>query len=478
MKRTVHKLTEQQKNEQIRRAFLFRALASTGSPISSRLSYGNTTTFNGLRDVYEALGYPKIDGIKFSDYYFRYRRQDIAGAIVEKPVEGSWDKLPIVHTNEEDSEKDPFREEWEAFEKKHSLYRMFQRADRVARIGSYGVLLLGFNDNAEFNQPVTKASDLLYLQPFTKDNAPIKQFVEDKNDIRYGLPLTYGLNISNTPGQQSSMEQVVHWSRVIHIAENLLESNIEGVPCLERPFNRMLNLELLLGGSAEMFWQGAFPGLAFIAKDDADLTAIAADMEDEIKKYTHQLERYMKLQGIDVKQLNSAAVDPTAHVDAQLKMISICTKIPKRILEGSERGELSSGQDADAWDDECDRRRKNHIEPTIIRAFIDRLNQVGVLKVPEVGYNVEWPPMRTQTEEERANTGKSVAEALSKYFSVPEAQLSMTFHSFLVEVLGYDKEKADRVVKSAEEIVVKSVEDDGQDDDEIDELEIGDEQNA
>ena len=139
-------------------------------------------------------------------------------------------------------------------------------------------------------------------------------------------------------------------------------------------------------------------------------------------------------------------------------------------MEGSERGELSSGQDADAWDDECDRRRRNHIEPTIIRAFIDRLNQVGVLKVPEAGYNIEWPPMRTQTEEERANTGKVVAEALSKYFSTPEAQLSMTFHSFLVEVLGYDKEKADRVVKSAEEIVVKSVDDDGHDDDEIDEF--------
>jgi len=459
------KLTANEKTDQIRRVALYRALQS--GIVGSRLTYGNTTTFGGLRDVYTALGYPGLDGIKFSDYYHRYRRQDIAGKVIEKPVEASWRRLPIVRGT--DDKSDAYKEAWEELEKRLGIYNILIRADKVSGIGQYGVLLMGFNDQAEnLGQPVESASELLYLQPFTEANAPIKQYVTDPKDPRFGLPLTYGLRIANTPGTASTLETTVHYSRVVHIADNLLESNVLGIPRLERIFNRLLNMELIVGGSAEMFWQGAFPGMAFTAAEDTTIQPQdAAALEEEIQKYVHNLERYMKLQGLDVKSLAPAVADPTQHGELQLKMISIATGIPKRILEGSERGELSSSQDTEAWDDQCDGRRKTFVEPCILRPVIDKLNAFGILKVPAGGYDIEWPDLSAPSDKDKAETGRIRSEGLSKYLSSPDAQLSMPLEQYLLEIMELAEDKVERIMTALKTYIPPMAADDGQGDDDL-----------
>jgi len=468
-------LNDREKQEQIRRVAMYRALSA--NIVASRMSYGNTTTFNGLRDVYTALGYPGLDGIRYQDYYTRFRRQDIAGKIIKKPVEASWRRLPIIRG--ENDKSDTFKDAWEELEKKLGIYNLLIRADIVSGIGRYGAILLGLNDGSEsLEEEVTSASELLFLQPFSEENAPIKQYVTDKRDPRFGRPLTYGLKIISQPGSNSILETTVHHSRVIHLADNLLESNIEGMPRLEAVYNRLLNMELIVGGSAEMFWQGAFPGMAFNAKEDFDISQVAEDLEAEIQKYVHNLERHMKLQGIDVQNLAPAVADPTAHIDAQLKMISIATGIPKRILEGSERGELSSSQDTEAWDDLMDGRRRNYVEPCIIRPLIDRLGELGILKLPAGGYQVEWPDLSAPSDKDKAETGRIRSEALSKYISSPDAQLTMPIEQFLKEIMELDEEKVERIMMAISTYVPEISGDDGEDDDLDDEKLIDEEDNA
>lgn len=463
-KPTATVLNEVEKNEQLRRQLLYRAL--TTNLMTSRMTYGNTTTFGGLRDVDAALGYPSLEGIKYADYYARFRRQDIAAKIIEKPVDASWRRLPIVRAANEKSEA--FKEAWEILQKRLGIYNILIRADKVTGIGEYGVLLLGFNDGAEsLAEPVTKATDLLYLQPFSKDNAVIKSYEIDKNNPRFGLPLTYSLRIANVPGTISTTESIVHYTRVIHIAEGLTESNILGTPRLERVFNRLLNLELIVGGSAEMFWQGAFPGLAFKAESETNVELDKEALEEEIKKYVHNMERYLKLQGIDVQSLAPVVADPTKHVDVQLKMISIASGIPKRILEGSERGELSSSQDTEAWDDLMDGRRLNYNEPVILRPLIDRLIEFGVLQAPANGYDIEWPDLSAPSDKDKAETGRIRSEALSKYLSSPDAQLIMPLKAFLAEVMELTEEKVERIMQMVDEVMAKARIPDGQGDDEL-----------
>lgn len=458
-------LTSAEKDEQIRRVALFRALSS--NVLASRATYGNTTTFSGLRDVYAALGYPGLDGIKYSDYYSRFRRQDVAAKIVEKPVDASWRRLPIIRGKDETS--NAFKEVWEKLEKSNGIYNALIRADKISGIGQYGIILLGVNDQAEnFAEPLERATELLYLQPYSEENAPIKKLVSEKNDPRYGLPEAYSLRMSTALNAQSNVETEVHHSRVIHLADNILESNVLGTPRLERVFNRLLNLELIVGGSAEMFWQGAFPGLAFSAKDNYDISPeVAAELDEEIKKYVHNLERYMKLQGIDVENLAPAVADPTAHVDVQLKMISIASGIPKRILEGSERGELSSSQDTEAWDDLMDGRRQSYCEPKIIRPLIDRLAEVGIIKLPQDGYTIEWPDLSAPSDKDLAEIGRIRSEAISKYTSTPDAQYIVPPQCFLEEIMELTPEKVERIMAEVERAIPPAIEDDGQGDDDL-----------
>jgi len=450
------KTNKAEASTQINRAILNKIFAN--SVIQSRMSYGNTKTFNGLRDPYQALGYPQVGQISYSEYFAKYLRQDIASAIIDKPVYGAWREAPIIRTEGVDEEQDSFKQAWDELNNKFKLINMFQRLDKLAGLGKYAVLYFGVQDGSqEAGEELIRASKLLYIQPYSEDNAPIKAMDMDRTSERYALPETYGLKTVTISGGQvdynSTNETRVHHSRLLHVADNLLENNVFGIPRLEKIYNRLLNLELIVGGSAEMFWQGAFPGLAFNVQEgyelgEPELTAL----EEEIKKYVHNMERYMKLNGIDVNNLSSQVVDPLNHIEAQLKMISIATGIPKRILEGSERGELASSQDTKAWNNYCDNRRTTFCEHEILRPTVDKLIDIQVLPEPQGGeYTVEWPDLDAPSDKDKAEVGKIRSEAIRSYTATPDAQLLFPLRSYLTDILDMSPEKIERIMQESEE---------------------------
>ena len=448
-------LTSGEKDEQLRRMMLFRALST--NLLSTRQAYGGTQTFSGLRDVYTALGYPLLSQIKFIDYWTRYKRQDIAGRIVDAPVEGSWARLPIINSKDD---SDKFKDAWTELEEHLGIYNTLIRADILSGIGQYGVILLGLNDGTDnFAQPATTAKELLYMHPFHEDNAAIKTYDIDRYSPRYGQPESYSLQLANLPGLTSQVAIDVHHTRILHLADNLLESNVFGTPRLEKPYNDLIGLEMVVGSSPEMFWQGAFPGMAFKAQEDFNITPeIKLQLDDEITKYVHQMERYMKLQGLDIQQLSPNISSPKDVSDLLIKMISISTKIPKRILEGSERGELSSTQDAEEWDSRCDLRRKNYVGPSILRKLIKRLGELRILEVPKK-YTIEWPDLSTPSDADQATTGKTRTEAIAKYAATPEAQLIVPVEQYLSDILQLPAEVVQRIVDAGEEAQAKAMAD-------------------
>ena len=57
--------------------------------------------YGGERDLYRALGYPSGE-IKFADFYLRYTRQDIAKAVIDRPVRATWQgALELVEMEEQ-----------------------------------------------------------------------------------------------------------------------------------------------------------------------------------------------------------------------------------------------------------------------------------------------------------------------------------------------------------------------------------------
>lgn len=403
-------------------------------------------SFGTTRDIYTALGYEKAPN--FSHYMARYTRQDIARAIIDAPVAYSWRKPPTI--TESDTEETPFEADWQELVDKKQIFHLMARADRLAGIGNYSVLFIGADDSAEFKEELTRASRLLYLMPFSMANATIAEYEKEKTNERFGLPNIY--NIHATNGTGAKFNSRVHHSRIIHIAEDCLEDNVNGAPQLESVLNRLHDLEILAGGSAEMFWRGAFPGYGLKADEGHTLSDQSlADVQTEMEDYLHDLKRYIRLEGLSIENLSMQVASPKEHIDAQLMLIAAAKRIPKRILQGSELGQLAGDEDERAWLSRIEDRRKNFCEPVILRPLIDRLISCGILPEPSSGYSVKWPDLMAPSEKDIADIGAVRAMAAKNYME-SGADALIPPEIFYEKILGMSKDEISQILDMLKEI--------------------------
>lgn len=418
-------------------------------------------THNGARDLYTILGYKRE--LCFDDYFWRYERQDIATRVVNAFPSACWSMKPLVTesntpTNDTDFEK--------AFAKlliDKKVYHYLARADVLSGIGRYGVVVLGFADNKKLNTPATKRAGmkLAYMRPYHEGSVSIESYDTDTLSERYMLPVMYKINtaiseVSNalSPTTADTINTIsVHWTRIIHILPELgTENDIYGTPRLKNIYNRLQDIEAIAGGGAEMFWRGAFQGLVFKNDEGATMNdAGKAALESEIEEYVNNMKRYIKTQNMEVKPLETQVADPTNHFDIQVTLISSAKGMPKRIILGSERGELASSQDEVNWNKKVDERRVDHCELTILRPFIDRMIDLGALPEPSNPYTITWPDLYATSGLEKAKISEALMRALKDYLTMPESQMILPPKIFLQKILGLSENE----VAMAEEIISK-----------------------
>lgn len=406
--------------------------------------------YGGQRDIVEALGYPRT--ILYDDLLAVYTRQEMAKAIIDRPVKSTWRgdfKLVETYTDDET----PLEQAWNQLYRSLHMKQNFLRVDKLASLGNYAILFLGFNDinNSEALVNPVKAGtgrELLYTKPFGQNVINITEWDLDTSSPRYGQPLLYSVDMDE-PAMRQGRNALIHHSRIIHVAYDLLESEHEGTPILESVFNRLKDLEKLVGGSAEMFWRGARPG--YVSKIDPDYM-LTAETEDGLKRqldeFENNLRRFLVLEGASIESLEPQVVDPSMHVDIQIQMISAVTGIPKRILTGSERGDLASTQDKDNWLDLVQMRREEYAEPKIVRALIDRCIEFGALPPPiKDTYKIKWQDLYAPSVKDQTTIGQLRALALKHYTTNEFADRFIPFEAFLTFFLGLDDEEVEYIMK-------------------------------
>ena len=196
--------------------------------------------FGGSRDTYSVLGYKKT--LTFSDFYQRYRRQNIARRIVTAPPAATWRHTPILKEDENPDQDTAFEAAWKNLERRLRVTAALEQVDRLAGIGRYGVLLIGVRGEGDLAVPLRRGSlsnpdQVIFLRAYTEASADIKTFITDPQDERFGQVGTYEI----TTGNQSETTRVssftarrrVHWTRVIHVAEETEENDVYGTPRLE-----------------------------------------------------------------------------------------------------------------------------------------------------------------------------------------------------------------------------------------------------
>ena len=412
------------------------------SEVVRRLSYlsGLGQSFGGKRDLYAECGFPKL--LTYQDFYNRYRRQGVAKTVVDIFPKMTWRMWPEIKDMEKAGVSE-FEMAWKTLCKSKKLFYYIPKADRLSGIGQFGILVMGFNDGATLDKPVEKASELLYLQAYPEGNVSISKYNQDSKSSRYGLPELYQVSITSADGITTTTKSI-HWTRVLHLAEDCESSEVFGTPRMESVFNDLMSLEQLIGGGSEMFWKGAFPGYNFKIDANAETSNQSLSVvKEEIEKLMHGLQRYIRTKGITAESLAQQISDPTNLIDAILTSISVSKRIPKRILEGSERGELASTQDKDNWLDQIVERQINYAEPFILRPFIDTLIRYQVLPAPIGGkYDVVWPSLYEADELRKADVALKKTQALAAYSGAVGIESIIPVKSYLTRVLGFSDEEA------------------------------------
>lgn len=376
--------------------------------------------YNGNRDIYTTAGYVAQDQVTFDHYWGIYKRGDIGGRIVDMPAKTTWRTPPqVVEMDGEEVKADTkFVQEFNKMAKRLRLWHYLMRVDMLAGIGRYAVLMLGVRNATAQAQvtplvKVSKPEDVIYLGVYHEKNAAIKEWVTDTGDPRYGLPKVYQLKVSSSHQGFANADMMVHASRVIHVAENVLEDDVFGRPRLERPLNRLFDLDKVAASTGEAYWQAVARILQ--AKVDPEMEAddaLMKDLDEKLSEMIHDLRRTFHAQGVDLSWLDSKTPDVSQVSDFYFSLIAGATGYPKRILFGSEMGELASSQDQENFYGQINERQEHFAEPTILRAFIDRMIAVTALPKPQTGeYKIVWPTLFEAPEKEKSEVMLNRARA-------------------------------------------------------------------
>jgi hypothetical protein len=355
------------------------------------------------------------------------------------------------------------------------------------------------------------ARRLLFMRVFDETLVQVVQYEADMRNPRFGQPVMYRVTLNDPrmphTGVGLPLNTVrVHWSRIVHLADNLLSSEIFGLPRLQVIWNRLLDLRKLYGGSAEGYWRsGCMTGISLETNPQlgGDVAVNKAALADEMENYFNGLQRYIALMGMTAKTLGPQVVDPTSQINVQVEAVCIALEMPIRVFKGSERGELASSQDDANWNGRVKHRQHTYLTPRVIVPLVDRLIQLGILPPPgskgkarvqnllrtnqllvdmgkeprfivkkmpngrpgwivvnkgtgrttvvtPAGYSVEWPDVEANSDQEKAQIALTKTQAVVAY-TASQASTQMPPSVFYTQIMGMDEEEVSEMLDAGEE---------------------------
>lgn len=397
--------------------------------------------FGGKRKLYEIFGYTK--DVRPEDLLAKYQRQDIASRIVNAFPNATWSQPPkVLFSNTRNDKK------WKDLTRKVRVWNVMHQADRLARMGRFSLILIGADDGAKLDKPLNEAKEILYLKPISERQVQITEFEDDSTQPNFGRPREYKITFDNPSMKQHVAgttqvskvdDMVVHHSRVIHIVENPLEDDVFGIPILEQVYNVLDDLLKVAGGTAETYWLTGNRGIQADVDKEMELDPDdAAELSNELEEYMHSLRRIVRTRGVKLNTLGSDPPNPKEVFDMLIAIISGTTNIPRRILMGSEAGQLASEQDRANWAESVQDRRALVVEPYILDPFINRMMEIGILNPAE--YEYKWPEAFRVSPLERAQTMAAQARAVGNLSRQTgnKAPMQITSREEAREIIGLE----------------------------------------
>lgn len=420
-------------------------LLNAAQTIRSRFSGG---TFgispDGKRNYNELYGYG--EQLAYIDYFGMYKRGGIAHAVVTKLPKACWRELPKIKSGDTEILKDEMK-----VLKNMGFFRALERADILNRIGNFSVLLIGVPDATELKLPVGSANsfDGMYFNPYSFDGIEIVKVDTDPASPRFGLPILYQVRTTNLDRskrkEQIFVTHIVHYTRIIHMAEGALDSSIEGSSSLEPVWNALIDKNKVRGGAAEAHFRNARQKLALETLDGATVNAdpdspANVALKENVLRFQNDQEDVLRLNKMKANMLQPSLVSPRDSNDIAVEDISGTTGIPIRILTGKGGGQTTGTEDKAAWNALVFDREEQECSLWLIQG-LSIMAEAGLLKLPD-NVEVEWSPQKSLNEKESTESNKNKATTLKTVVeAITAAQDDIDIQSVL-DAVGLDDIKA------------------------------------
>lgn len=422
------------------------------------------------RDLNAECGYPI--GEPTAEFYWElYSSVSFANRVVGAYPTECWSVYPDLY-EVEDEKITEFEEAWAKLNQDGIIWNFLNRVDELSGIGSFGILFFGFGDNKKPDQPVAGINEdgtrdgkkqveneLLFIRVFDQSRVDIVRYETNLNNRRYGQPVEYVIRMDspNSLSRDNDRTTVtasmrVHWTRVLHVADNRKSSEVFGMPRMRPVIPEIMDIRKIRGGSAEMFWRGAFPGYSFESFPELGIE-VGMDKEtvqEEFESYSNGLQRYLALTGVTAKSLAPQISAPTDHLEEQYRSAAAQLGMPLRILLGSESGHLASSQDTATWNRRLAKRQQIYISPSLIRPFVLLMMMTGVLPWVD-DFKIAWNDLNTLSATDKADITLKQTQALMTYVTGGVEQV-MSLTQYLTNIMGMTGEGAQAIIKEQKKI--------------------------
>lgn len=349
----------------------------------SRKDIADTWGIRGAGATWQAtFGMP----LNEADLLFAVRREPVANRIVFQVAHDLFDNWFQVEEIAEKPDRN-FDNELQQVLGQLNAKSVFTQAACYERLFGWAIIALTFVDfGKDPASPVQGAKEIRELIAYSSLQFSVQSSDEDKDpeSPRFGLPILYTL-------RRAAAEQVkLHFSRVIHLANRLLDHPYRGMSVLEPIYDDLTVLRNVRWGLGQTIFRygSGFPDIEVRGASKKDLDDLEASQQfKNLQARTYFL--HSDKAKLEFKGVAGRALDPEPYYLPIMENISAGSGIPLAILRGAQAGALTGSEVNEREYFKLISDAQLRYEPAI-RQLIDALIACGQIKTKVKDYRIIW----------------------------------------------------------------------------------------
>lgn len=372
-------------------------------------------------------GYPMQ--IDFYMHWNMYKRNGLAAAGVNIPINLCWLDNPVIREGDDDEhEETQWELEVKRLVKRLKLFRHLKHADRMQRVGRYSAIFIRVRDGKKPDAELgmISADQIVQLQPIWEGQLEPNEIDEDMTSDRFGLPINYTYSATGTGNQNDKASQsfTIHHSRLITLSEDAIGGSIYGTPANEAGFNALLDWDKIRGSGGEASWLAAAnKQILTPSQPGSNITAETLDgINDALKDMKEGLDEALFLSGVESTPMNNTVPDPEIYKQMAIEEYSASVGIPVKVMVGTQSGVKAGDEDTGSLMRLMQSRRADACSEYIER-WLEWCYLHGVLVMPADGHSIIWSDLTAPTAMARAEFALKMTQAQSANMTAGDGQL-------------------------------------------------------